>query len=419
MNGSTIRLHHAGPAAASRQAAADAAEAHRPRPGFALFAQGFRPFFLLAGLVALGVIAPWIAALHGAALPEGPLPLPYWHAHEMLAGFVGAAISGFLLTAVPNWTSRPAYGGAPLVLPVTLFVLGRLALAPGSPVPVGLAAALALLSLPVLLLTVLPALVRAGRLRLFGPPALIFGFWIGDLLMLGDAAGWFEGTWRMGEFLMLDLALVLVGLIGGRIVPSFTVNALRKQGRDATLRPIPGVDAGAVIALLAVALVDLVAEGTALAGIVAAIAAVLTLLRLSRWHGLATLDQPILWVLHLAYLFIPVALGLKALYLLAGADWASNWLHLQAIGAIALMILAVMTRATLGHTGRALHAPPSAVAGYVLLPVAALARAFGPLLLPGFTGLALSGALWLAVFALFLWGFGPILIAPRADGKPG
>lgn len=389
------------------------------RPRLALFAQGFRPFFLLAGLVALGVIAPWVAALHGAALPEGPLPLPHWHAHEMLAGFVGAAISGFLLTAVPNWTGRPGYGGAPLVLPVTLFVLARLALAPGSPVPVGPAATLALLPLPVLLLTVMPALIRAGRPRLFGPPALVLGFWTGDLLMLGDAAGWFPGTWEAGEHLMLNLALALVGLIGGRIVPSFTVNALRKQGRDATLRPVPGVDAGAVAALLAVALTDLVAEGTALAGVVAAVAAVLTVLRLSRWHGLATLDQPILWVLHLAYLFIPVALGLKALDLLTGAFWESGWLHVQAIGAIGLMILAVMTRATLGHTGRALRAPQAAVIGYVLLPLAALARAFGPLVLPGSAGLALAGALWLAAFALFLWGFAPMLLAPRPDGKPG
>ncbi|MBW8268863.1 NnrS family protein [Caldovatus aquaticus] len=394
----------------------DATATSRP-PGLALFAQGFRPFFLLAGLLAVAVIAAWVAALHGAALPEGPLP--HWHAHEMLAGFVGAAMSGFLLTAVPNWTGRPGYGGAPLVLPVALFVLARLALAPGSPVPIGLAAALALLPLPVLLLTVLPALIRAGRARLFGPPALVLGFWVGDLLMLGDAAGWFHDTGETGEHLMLNLALALVGLIGGRIVPSFTVNALRKLGRDATLRPLPGVDTGTVAALLAVALVDLVAEETPLAGAVAAAAAVLALLRLSRWHGLATLDQPILWVLHLAYLFIPVALGLKALHLLAGAGWAANWLHVQAIGAIALMILAVMTRATLGHTGRELRAPPSAALAYALLPLAALARAFGPFVLPGSAGLALAGALWLAAFALFLWGFAPMLLAPRPDGKPG
>jgi uncharacterized protein involved in response to NO len=398
---------------------ASATQPRRAMPRLALFAQGFRPFFLLAGLVAIGVIAPWIAALHGAALPDRPLPLARWHAHEMLAGFIGAAMSGFLLTAVPNWTGRRGYGGTPLALPVALFVLARLALAPGSPVPIGTAAVVALLPLPVLLLTVLPALVRAAQPRLFGPPALILGYWVGDLLMLGDLAGWFHDTWEAGEHLALNLALVLVGLIGGRIVPSFTLNALRKQGRPAELSPLPGVDRAAVLSLLAVALVDLVAEETALAGIVAAIAAVLTLLRLSRWHGLATLDQPILWVMHLAYLFIPLSLALKAIALLAEAGWAANWLHLQAIGAIALMIVAVMTRATLGHTGRALSAPTSAVLAYWLVPAAALARVFGPVLLPGTAGVALAGTLWLAAFALFLWGFAPMLLGPRPDGKPG
>src|SRR5690606_37393478 len=137
MNGSASRHGPADPAAARADAKA-VADARRPaQPGLALFAHGFRPSFLLAGLVAVLAIVTWVAALHGAALPEGPLPVVYWHAHEMIAGFIGAAISGFLLTAVPNWTARPAYGGAPLVLPVTLFVLARLALVPGSPVPIG------------------------------------------------------------------------------------------------------------------------------------------------------------------------------------------------------------------------------------------------------------------------------------------
>ncbi len=387
----------------------------------ALFAQGFRPFFLLAGLVALGVIAPWVVALHGVPLPEGPLPLNYWHGHEMLMGFIAAAISGFLLTAVPNWTGRGGYGGWQLAAPVGLFVLARLVLAPGSPVPIGVAAPLALLALPALLLTVLPALLKAGKARLFGPPALVLGFWIGDVLMLGDAAGWFPGTWKTGEYLALNLALALVGLIGGRIIPAFTQNALRQQGRPVAVRRplLPRLDEATVLSLVAVAAVDLVAPGGAAAGAVAALAAVLALLRLSRWHGLGTLGQPILWVLHLAYLFITVALATKAAALLLDAAWAANWLHLQAIGVIATMILGVMTRATLGHTGRRLRAPATAAAGYALLPAAALVRAFGPVAMPGATSFALAGTLWLAAFVLFLWSFGPMLLFPRPDGKPG
>ncbi|MBB5695290.1 NnrS family protein [Muricoccus pecuniae] len=387
--------------------------------GWAPFGQGFRPFFLIAGVWALLAIPGWIAALHGAALPDGPLPLPRWHAHEMLAGFIGAALGGFLLTAVPNWTGRPGYSGPPLALLAALFVAARLALLPGSPLPVGVAAAVALIPLPALLATVLPAVAAARKARLLGPPALVLAFWAGDLMMLGDAAGWLPGAFSRGQALCLDVALVLVGLIGGRIVPSFTMNALRKAGEEAELRPIPGVDRAAVLSLLAVVVADQALPGSAAAGVAAGAAALFTLLRLSRWHGLRTLGQPILWVLHLAYLVLPVSLAVKAASLLAGPDWAAGWMHLQSIGAIALMILAVMTRATLGHTGRALVAAPPVVLAYLLLLGAALARGFGPALWPGMGAYALAGALWAASFGLFLAVYAPMLLRTRPDGKPG
>ena len=400
---------------------AGTAEAGRsPAPaGQALFAQGMRPFFLLGALWALVAIPAWIAALHGMPLSQGLLPLPRWHAHEMLAGFVGAALSGFLLTAVPNWTGGPSYSGRPLMRLAALFVAARLALLPGSPLPANAAAIIAILPLPALLLTVLPAVLRAGSARLLGPPALVLAFWAGDLLMLGDAAGWFAGTFARGEMLCLNVALLLVGLIGGRIVPAFTLNALRKAGHPAEPRPLPGVDRAAVLLLLAVAVIDLALPDSPAAGLAAGAAALLTLLRLSRWHGLRTLGQPILWVLHLAYLLVPVALAAKSVSLLTGAAWAGGWMHLQSVGAVALMILAVMTRAILGHTGRDLVATPPVVLAYLLLLGAALARAFGALLWPGMAAYGLAGALWAASFALFLAVYGPMLVKPRPDGKPG
>ena len=400
----------------------EAAAGHGGRHGFALFAYGFRPFFLLAGIWAPLGVALWVAALAGLPVPEGgPLPLARWHAHEMLAGFVGAALGGFVLTAVPNWTGRRGYAGPPLVALVTLFLAGRLALLPGSPVPATLAAPLALLFLPALVGTVLPALVKARSARLFGPPMLVLAFWAGDLLMLGEAAGWWGGaeTWSLGQMLSANVALALVGLIGGRIIPSFTLNALRKAGQPAELRPLPGVDRAAVLSLLGVAVLDLLAPGTVLAGGMAAAAAVLTALRLSRWHGLRTLDQPILWVLHLAYAFVPLALATKAAWLLAGAPWAAAWLHLQGAGALATMIMAVMTRAALGHTGRDLVAARPTVLAYVLLALSGPVRAFGPALLPGLLPHALAGALFVGAFLLFLTVYAPILLRPRADGRPG
>nr|WP_264185167.1 NnrS family protein [Roseicella aerolata] len=384
-----------------------------------MFRQGLRPFFLLCGIWAMVTIALWVAALHGAALPAGPLPAARWHGHEMLAGFIGAAIAGFVLTAIPNWTGRPPYAGAPLALLAALFVAARLVLLPGSPMPPGPAAVIALLPLPALLLTVLPALVRAGTPRLFGPPALILAFWAGDLLMLGEMAGWWDGTFAIGELLALNIALALVGLIGGRIIPAFTRNALKQAGQAVEIRPLPGVDAAGILALLAVVAVDLAAPGSLLAGLAAAIAAVLALLRLARWQGLRTLGRPILAVLHLAYLMLPVALAVKAAHLLGGAVWAAHWLHLQGIGAVGLMILAVMPRATLGHTGHPLVAPRAMLLAWALLPAAALLRAFGPAVLPGLLPHAAAGAAWVLAFGLFLAAHGPMLLRPRADGKPG
>jgi uncharacterized protein involved in response to NO len=381
-------------------------------PRLAVFSHGFRPFFLFAGIWAALAMLVWIAALHGAGLPDGPLPIARWHAHEMIAGFIGAAISGFLLTAVPNWTGRRGYAGAPLVLLVGLHLAARIVLLPGSPVPPPLAAVIALLPLPALLLTILPALIKAGSPRLYGPPALVLAFWAGDGLMLAETAGWTAETFAAGQRLALNVALALVGLIGGRIVPSFTLNALRKAGRMPGSPPWPWLDRAGMLALGAVVVADLVAPDSVASGVVAAVAALLALARLARWHGHRTLGQPILWVLHLAYLLVPAALATKAAFLLADAAWASAWLHLQASGAIALMIMAVMTRATLGHTGRDLVAPRLAVLAYVLVLVAAMLRSFGDAVMPYPTALALAAVVWIAAFGLFVLVFAPMLLAP-------
>jgi uncharacterized protein involved in response to NO len=387
--------------------------------GLPVLRQGLRPFFLLCAAWAIVCVALWVGALHGAGLRGGLLQGSRWHGHEMLAGFVGAAMSGFLLTAVPNWTGRTAYSGASVALLAGLFVAARLVLLPGSPVPPPIAAVIALLPMPALLAIIAPALVRAATPRLFGPPALILAFWAGDVLMLAEAAGWWAGTFERGELLSLDIALVLVGLIGGRIIPAFTQNALRKVGQDVKPRPLPGVDAAGIAALLAVAAVDLAAPAGMMAGAVSAVAAVLALLRLSRWSGLRTLRHPLLWVLHLAYFMVPVALAVKATHLLVGAGWAANWLHLQGIGAVALMILAVMPRATLGHTGHALQASPAMVMAWPALLLAALLRAFGPAVLPGTSSFTAAGAFWILAFGLFLVAHGPMLLRARSDGKAG
>jgi uncharacterized protein involved in response to NO len=387
----------------------------------ALFAHGFRPFFLMAGIAAPVGVGLWALSFAGVPLPDGPLPMMRWHAHELLAGFIGAAMVGFLMTAIPNWTGRRGYSGPPLMLIAALFLAARLALLPGSPVPAGIALGLALVPLPATMLLVLPALIKAKAARLFGPPVLVLAFWSGQLMMAGEAAGWWNASgWATGQQLMANVALVLVGLIGGRIVPAFTVNALRKAGRPVELAPLPGVDRAAILALIGVAVVDLAAPGGVAAGLVAAVAAACIALRLSRWHGLRTLFEPLLWVLHLGYLLVALALALKTAALLGGFAWSAAWLHLQLAGAIAMMIMAVMTRATLGHTGRGLTASPMTTAAYVALLGAASLRVFGGVAFADPLHALLGAALlWVLAFVLFLAAYGPMLLLPRPDGKPG
>jgi uncharacterized protein involved in response to NO len=219
---------------------------------------------------------------------------------------------------------------------------------------------------------------------------------------------------------MANAALLLVGLIGGRVVPSFTLNALRRAGTPVEIATLPWLDRAAMLSLAAVVAIDLAAPDGQLAGLAAALAAVLVAGRLSRWHGLRTLDTPLLWVLHLGYALVAVALALKASFLLGRVGFAAAWLHMQLAGALGMMIVAVMSRATLGHTGRDLVAAPATAAAYAALLLAALARVFGTALSDDpMLGYAVAAVLWVAAFGLFLAVHAPMLVLPRTDGKPG
>ncbi len=382
----------------------------------AVLAYGFRPFFLLAGFHAAIAIPLWIAVLHGFELPRALLPAPVWHVHEMLYGFVVAAMAGFLLTAVPSWTNQRGYAGAPLVLLVALWLAGRLAMT----LPLGLsplwAGLIDLAFLPVLALTILPALLRSGNRR-----NLVF---IGLLAVLFASNLHFHLNGAAANdplYLGLNAMLFLVSLLGGRIVPAFTSAGLKQLGIETRIRRYQPLDRAALVAVVGVLIVDLVFPASVYAAVMAAVAAVLLAAQLSRWQGHRTLPIPIVWVLHVAYAWLPICLALKAAVLFAVPIPASSWLHALTVGAMATMIIAVMSRATLGHTGRALVAPRPVVVGYVLLTIAALSRVFGPMLMPsaGSLWLVLAALLWCLAFLLYLVVYAPILCRPRIDGRPG
>jgi uncharacterized protein involved in response to NO len=209
-------------------------------------------------------------------------------------------------------------------------------------------------------------------------------------------------------------------VIGGRIVPAFTASGLKPHG--VTLAPSkPLLERLTVGLMILIAAVDIAAPDTAAAGGLALAASAAHLARLSRWQPAKTWREPIVWVLHLGYAWIPLGLALKAVALLDGAAFAAFWLHALTVGALATLILAVMTRAALGHTGRPITASVPITAAYLLLGAAAAIRVFGLALIGGAypAVILLAASLWTAAFALFTGVYTPILIGPRADGKPG
>ncbi|HSR72139.1 MAG TPA: NnrS family protein, partial [Kiloniellales bacterium] len=346
---------------------------YRPAGGPAVLGAGFRPFFLLAGLWAALAVPLWLAVLTGrVVLPTAFDPLT-WHGHEMLFGFAQAAIAGFLLTAVPNWTGRMPIQGPPLGALALLFVAGRIAVAWSAAIGPG-AAAIIDLAFPLVLLAALAREICAGRnwrnLPMLGALGLISA---ANGLTHLEALGW-AGTAPLGLRLGTAIIIVLIGLVGGRIIPSFTRNWLAKRSAPRLPASFGRFDRAAVAATVTALAVWAFAPDWPGVPPLVALAAVMNALRLARWQGHRTLAEPLVTVLHLGFLWIPVGLALMALAPFAAALSPSAALHALTGGAIATMILAVSTRATLGHTGRALHAERRTTAIYGLVTVAAAAR---------------------------------------------
>ncbi len=388
--------------------------------GLVPFAYGFRPFFLVAGLFAAVSVTAWLWVYGAGTIPDARMPPQFWHGHEMIFGFVTAAVAGFLLTAVPSWTGSRGFSGLPLIVLTVLWLAGRIAFSLGDALPFGLLAALELAFLPGVMLMIAPTLFRSSnrntRLLL-----VLFAFWLMDAAFLYGIA---TGEIAVGAAALrgaLGLVLVLITVIGGRIVPAFTRNALSQSGQDAVIRSHSLAEKLVVPVMLGFALADMLSPTGTVTAAIAVLAAVLQAWRLSGWQGLRTASQPIVWILHVAYLWIPFGLALKAAYLLGGFAWAAYWQHALGAGAAGSMILAVMTRAALGHTGRPLRAHPLTAVAYLLLTAAVVTRVFGPGIAPAhYTAVVMTaGTLWLTAFLLYVAVYAPVLLMPRVDGKPG
>jgi uncharacterized protein involved in response to NO len=374
---------------------------------------GFRPFFLGGAVWALVALVLWLCSLAGTlSLPVAD-PLA-WHRHEMLFGFVGAVVAGFLLTAIPNWTGRLPIAGGPLAALVLLWLAGRLVLL--ATAHVGLVAA-AVIDVGFLLVLAGVGLQEVLAAKNRNVPV------VGAVLLLAGANALDHAAMAgaiadplLGVRFGIGVVTLLITLIGGRIIPSFTRNWLVKRGATRSLPTQPGrFDLAAIAATAAAFLCWVVLPASKLTALLLLFASALQLLRLLRWQGVRTLADPLVVILHVSFLWVPVGLALLGLSIITGVVPQSAAVHALTAGAMASMILAVMTRATLGHTGRDLRADRATRWLYVAITLAALTRVSAPLAVSSYTELMrLSALFWAAGFLLFLGRYGPILCRPRA-----
>jgi uncharacterized protein involved in response to NO len=380
---------------------------------------GFRPFFLACAVWALLALPIWLFALLGGFdLPSAMDPLT-WHRHEMLFGCVGAAVAGFLLTAIPNWTGRLPIAGWPLAALALLWLAGRLAVLWSGALGPMLAATVDV-ALWLVLAFVGAREILAAKNRNLPLVAMVLLFGLANALDHAGANG-VIGDGDLGMRAGTALVIMMISVIGGRIIPSFTRNWLAKQGHTAGLPGQPGRFDLAVILVTALALIGwIVAPSAQAVGALLVLAAILQLARLGRWRGWRTASDRLVLILHVGYLWIPIGLGLLGASLLALPIPRSAAIHALTAGGMATMILAVMTRATLGHTGRELTASTTTQLTYLLITLGAVIRVLAPLGVVGYrAGMEVAGALWIAAFVLFLAAYGPMLAGPRADKAPG
>lgn len=366
-----------------------------------LLSAGFRPFFLLAGIWACTVVGLWILLLRGVVVLPTAFDLVAWHYHELIYGFVAAAMAGFLLTAIPNWTGRLPLQGWPLGGLVLLWVLGRVAVSYSYSVGLWTAAVLDM-SFLVVFAAVVAREIAAGRNWRNLPILVALGLLIlANAMSHAGAMGYF--IWQdTGKRLALSVVVMLIALIGGRIIPSFTTNWLRRQEAENLPAPFGTYDrATLIISILALA-AWVMMDVTPLSGTALIVAGGLHAVRLARWRGAATGGEALLWILHVGYAWLPI--GLLLLGLAAWQpDLGTSALHALTVGGMGTMILAVMTRASLGHTKRELVAGRGTIVAYVLIMAAALARVTAPLYGNGFLlAVEIAAGAWIAAYALFV-----------------
>lgn len=387
-----------------------------PQRSFVLFALGFRPFFLVAAIFSIVLMAQWVLTFVG----NRGFPNYYgeigWHSHEMIFGYAVAVIAGFLLTAVRNWTDIQTAAGVPLAGLTALWFVARLMpFLPGVFSP-WLIAAVDISFLPALAIALSIPLLRSGQRRnlIFSP--LLGAFTLANFLVHIELMGYTTNTARTGTFLGLNLIVLLIVIMGGRVIPFFTERALS----GVIPKRWPAIEWLSAASALSFAIAELVLPYSMIAGGLAALAAVSNGIRLIGWYTNRFWSVPLLWVLHIGYGWVVAGFCLRALAAV-GLIPPQFTVHAFTVGGIGVLTLGMMARVSLGHTGRPVNVSTPVALVFVLINLAAVIRGILPIAFPQSLAelVALSGSLWVAAFTIFLVIYVPILTQPRIDGRPG
>jgi uncharacterized protein involved in response to NO len=377
-----------------------------------LLASGFRPFYLLGALYAPLLVAGSVGAFAGIVDLDASIAHLLWHGHEMLFGFATAIVVGTLLTALPSWAGTPEIHGAPLAWLVAAWLLGRIGFWAAPWLPGTVVACADLLLWPALIALLTPALWRvANRLyRLLLPIMLVLA--AANLVYHAAVLGGDVSLALRGLRAAVWALVVLFTLKGGVLTPVFTGNALRELGRGEQARFVMPLEALALALLVALSVADLAPAPHALTGVLAAACAVVQGVRTARWCGWRVADQPLLPAMHLAFAWLLLAFVLKAVAELTGRVPEVAWLHAFTVGALGMMMLGLMTRVALRHTGRELIAPPLLRVAAVAMSSAAALRVAAAVLGLDLGLVAVAVGLWAAAFSAYVLRFGAVLIAP-------
>jgi len=388
----------------------------RPVSRFALFALGFRPFFLLAGIAAALLVPIWVYSFAGTGFTFPYYDPLTWHGHEMLFGYSVAVIAGFLLTAVTNWTGLPTLSGKALASLALLWLAARVLPFFAGAVAPWLIAGVDLLFLPLLAVAIALPLLRSRQKQQLVFLLVLAALTGANLMVHLQLLGYDASSARLGLKLATYLVIMLVVILGGRVIPFFTDGGLGRK----TSRSWKTVEILAVVSLLLLIILDLTAAAPIAIAVLAGLAALMHAIRLYGWYQAGIWRVPLLWVLHLGYAWLVVGLLLLAL----GASGQINpslYLHAFTLGAIGSMTLGMMARVSLGHTGRELVVGWPLGTAFALINLAAVMR----IILPLFDAqnyslwIHLAGVFWTLAFALFVLVYARILILPRVDGRPG